>query len=353
MNDVNDIVIDTTNDAATWCRFTIADERCQWQIRRLKLRFDDDALIWWMMSMILWMIRRITLLPHADSPLLMNDANDRCGAWNWDLMLILWSDEWCQWYCDWYDECRCYLMQIHHCWWTMVLEDTTNKAEIWCWCSDVMNDVNDIVIDTTNDAATWCWFTIADERCQWQIRRIKSDVMNDVNDIVIDTTNDAATSCRFTIADERCQWKMRFMKLRFDADTLIWWMMPMIVWMIWWMLLPMPIHHFWWTMPKTDARMSDAGVWCWRLDLVNDKMNDAATWNADSPLLMNDDNERCDAWSWDFDDDTIIDEWCQWMMNDTMSDADADAPCLMNDDNEWYDGWSWDLMLMLWSDEWF
>jgi len=219
MNDVNDIVIDTTNDAATWCRFTIADERCQWQIRRLKLRFDDDALIWWMMSMILWMIRRITLLPHADSPLLMNDANDRCGAWNWDLMLMLWSDEWCQWYCDWYDECRCYLMQIHHCWWTMPMTDTTNKAEIWCWCSDLMNDVIELVIDTTNDAATWCGFTIADERCQWQMRRIK---------------------------------------LRFDADALIWWMMPMIVGLIRRMML---LPH------------------------------------ADSPLLMNDANDRCDAWN--------------------------------------------------------
>ena len=79
-------------------------------------------------------------------------------------------------------------MRIHHCWWTMPMTDTMNKAEIWCWCSDLMNDVNDLVNDTTNVAATWC---------------------------------------RFTIADERWHWKMRWIKLRFDADALIWWIMSM------------------------------------------------------------------------------------------------------------------------------
>ena len=53
------------------------DERWYWKIRRIKLSCDADALIWWMMSMILWLIRRMMLLLDADSPLLMNDANDR------------------------------------------------------------------------------------------------------------------------------------------------------------------------------------------------------------------------------------------------------------------------------------
>jgi len=116
----------------------------------------DDALIWWMMSMIWWMIRWM-LLP----------------------------------------------MRIHHCWWTMPMTDTTNQAEIWCGCSDLMNAVNDIVNDTTNDAATWC---------------------------------------RFTIADERWQRLMRWMKLRFDADALFWWMMSMILWMIRRMMLLFDAH---------------------------------------------------------------------------------------------------------------
>ena len=148
--------------------------------------------------------------------------------------MMLWSDEWCQWSCEWYDELRCYLMRIHHCWWTMPMTDATIKAEIWCWCSDLMNDANDRGFDTTNDAATWCWFTIADERCQWQ---------------------------------------MRCMKLRFDADALIWWMMSMILWLIRRMML---LPH------------------------------------ADSPLLMNDANGRCDSWNWDLMLILWSDEWCQW-----------------------------------------
>jgi len=139
-----------------------SDALCQcmrmiwWMMRYMKLRFDADALIWWMMSMIWWMIRWM-LLP----------------------------------------------MRIHHCWWTMPMTDTTNQAEIWCGCSDLMNAVNDIVNDTTNDAATWC---------------------------------------RFTIADERWQRLMRWMKLRFDADALFWWMMSMILWMIRRMMLLFDAH---------------------------------------------------------------------------------------------------------------
>jgi len=149
MNDVNDTIMnDTMNDAATWCRFTIADERCQWQIRRVKLRFDADALIWsWMMSIILWMIRWMTRLLDAGSPLPMNDAKDWCDGWSWYLMLTPWSDEWYQWYCEWYDACchpcgftiadgeRCH-RQI---WWMKLGSDA--DALIW----DLMNDANDMI----------------------------------------------------------------------------------------------------------------------------------------------------------------------------------------------------------------